>query len=215
MPPSRKPALPLTTILEWADEHHARSGGHPDAWSGPVAGQPAESWYNIDRALRLGYRGLPSKDTLAALLHRQRGHRDKHHQPPLSEDRIFAWAQDHRRRTGHWPQRGSGPVEGAPGEEWVRIDAALRHGRRGLPGGITLAALLRRRERVADARGKLTREYVSPILQPGEVVTCLLRGAVQVVGMSEAPIPWPVGKMGTHRSLVLCGELAEAIRRVS
>ena len=36
---------------------------------------------------------------------------------------------------------------GAPGETWLAADMALRHGRRGLPGGSSLAMLL------ADKRG--------------------------------------------------------------
>ncbi len=47
---------------------------------------------------------------------------------------------------GAWPLsppvRMSGPVEEVPGETWLRIDTALREGRRGLPGGTSLSQLL-------------------------------------------------------------------------
>jgi hypothetical protein len=35
----------------------------------------------------------------------------------------------------------------------------------------------------------------------------------QAVGVREAPIPWPVGKQGGHRFLIVYGDLAEAVRR--
>jgi hypothetical protein len=46
-------------------------------------------------------------------------------------------------RHGSWPTRRSGPVEGAEGEAWHRIDNALFRGYRGLPGGSSLTRLLR------------------------------------------------------------------------
>ena len=65
--------------------------------------------------------------------------------PPLTVEQILAWADAHHARTGRWPHTKSGPVEGAPGEAWGNIDNALRLGRRGLPGGDSLARLLDRR----------------------------------------------------------------------
>jgi hypothetical protein len=58
---------------------------------------------------------------------------------------LLAWADAHRRRTGRWPNRNSGPVAEAPTENWCAIDQALRDGRRGLPGGESIAQLLARR----------------------------------------------------------------------
>jgi hypothetical protein len=46
-------------------------------------------------------------------------------------------------RHGRWPQRASGLVEDAPRETWLGVDTALRSGRRGLPGGSSLARLIR------------------------------------------------------------------------
>ena len=55
---------------------------------------------------------------------------------------CLAWADAHRARTGSQPHDRSGPVADAPGETWGNIDRALRHGRRGLPGGTSLSWLL-------------------------------------------------------------------------
>ena len=60
----------------------------------------------------------------------------------LDVERIWRWADAHRTATGRWPDRRSGPVGGVDDETWSVIDAALRRGRRGLPGGSSLARLL-------------------------------------------------------------------------
>jgi hypothetical protein len=43
----------------------------------------------------------------------------------------------------------------------------------------------------------------------------VVRGAVEVVSLHEAPIPWPVGKRGRARSLVAFKDLVRAVRRES
>jgi hypothetical protein len=55
---------------------------------------------------------------------------------------VLHWADRHCRRTGRWPTAASGPVGGAPGENWGAINLALVRGNRGLPGGASLARLL-------------------------------------------------------------------------
>jgi hypothetical protein len=62
---------------------------------------------------------------------------------------------------------------------------------------------------------KLLGRYQTPAFKYGDVVTCARRGDVRIVGLSEAPIPWPVGQRlprSISRSLVLYGDLAEAVR---
>ena len=50
-------------------------------------------------------------------------------------------ARSHRAKTGDWPTRRSGFLEGVPGETWRNINNALIAGHRGLPGGDTLVRL--------------------------------------------------------------------------
>jgi len=59
--------------------------------------------------------------------------------------------------------------------------------------------------------------YATPAFNYGDVVTCELHGEVTLVGLREAPIPWPVGKKKGRRvrSLVLYADLAEAVKRES
>jgi hypothetical protein len=142
--PLRKPPLSVEEILNWADDHHLRTGKYPHAESGPVLAAPGEDWSPINQALLAGLRGLPGRDSLARLLERERGRRHRLQLPRLAEEGILAWAREHHARTGAWPNQHAGPVVVAPGEVWGNIDQALRDGRRGLPGGDSLARLLGR-----------------------------------------------------------------------
>src|SRR5262249_8013362 len=52
------------------------------------------------------------------------------------------------KRTKRWPTLGSGPISRTGGENWRRVDNALRLGLPGLPGGLSLARLLDEEYRV-------------------------------------------------------------------
>jgi hypothetical protein len=147
------PALRLTVklILRWADAHRERTGTWPHTRSGPVGGAPGQTWGAVNRALARGGRGLPGGSSLALLLEEKRGKRNKAHTPPLTVEQILLWADAHHRRTGSWPEANSGPVAAAAGETWSAVASALYAGNRGLPGGETLARLLRRHDR--EGRG--------------------------------------------------------------
>jgi hypothetical protein len=60
----------------------------------------------------------------------------------LSTREIVTWATAYREGTGRWPTRRAGDIPGTVGETWASLDAALREGLRGLPGGSSLAKLL-------------------------------------------------------------------------
>jgi hypothetical protein len=136
------PELTVQKILRWADTYQQAHGSWPDDSSGPVAESPADTWYNIDKILGRGGRGLAGHSSLRRLLAEHRGVRYKGMEPVLSPDQIVAWAEAHRVATGEWPTSRSGKVGAAPDETWSIIDYALVHGRRGLPGGSSLARLL-------------------------------------------------------------------------
>jgi hypothetical protein len=82
----------------------------------------------------------------------------------LTEAQILVWADLHYRRTGHWPNKNSGPVFRVPSQSWARIDKALSYGRQGLPGGSSLARLLLERRGVRH-KGKLPRLTIRLLLQ--------------------------------------------------
>jgi hypothetical protein len=156
------PRLSRPQVLAWADAHQQRSGAWPTATSGPVAGAPGETWRGLDTALRVGLRGLPAGSSLARLLAKERGVRNLQDLPPLTPRQILAWADAHHRRTGEWPGPDPIPVEGAPGETWAGLHTALLLGRRGLPGGSSLARLLAE-ERGVRHPGELPRLTVRQI----------------------------------------------------
>lgn len=140
----RKPVLTIGQVLLWADAHHDRTGTWPNASSGSIVDAPRETWQAIDSALREGCRGFPvgANLTLARLLAEFQGVRNPKGLPPFSIEQILTWADAHYRRTGQWPIDSSGPIPEAPGETWSRVEAALRVGVRGLPGGSSLARIL-------------------------------------------------------------------------
>src|SRR5262249_49591647 len=96
-------------------------------------------------ALHIAGRGLKVRMSLADLLQRHRGARNRKNLPRLTERRILDWANAHHAETGTWPNENSGEVSGAPGEAWGHINQALRQGLRGLRGDDTLAHLVARR----------------------------------------------------------------------
>ena len=63
--------------------------------------------------------------------------------PHLEIETILAWADAHHQRTCAWPMGHSGEIQDAPGETWTAVEMALAHGQRGLPGGSSLALLLK------------------------------------------------------------------------
>ncbi len=141
------PPLNEPQILAWADAYQARTGSWPAADSGTIPDSGGEKWLSVDNALRLGLRGLPGHSSLAQVLARCRGVRNRKRLPPLTEQAILAWADAWKVRTGQWPRGRSGQIPEAPGETWTAVDMALRRGLRGLAGGSSLALLL------ADHRG--------------------------------------------------------------
>lgn len=138
------PRLTLRRILVWADDHFQRTGCWPHAESGPVSAAPSETWSAVDSALKTGGRGLAARTSLGRLLAARRRLRNHTNIPLLSVPQVLAWADSHYARTGTWPHAHSGRVADAPQESWAAVHTALRHGRRGLPGKLSLYRLLRR-----------------------------------------------------------------------
>ena len=80
---------------------------------------------------------------------------------PLTVDWILAKADEYHDARGEWPCEGSGPIDGTD-QNWPAVDAALRVGCRGLPGGSSLAKLLEEHRGVKPRRPamRLTIEWV-------------------------------------------------------
>jgi hypothetical protein len=110
----------------------------------------------MNKILGRGGRGLPGGSSLRRLLAEHRGVAYLRSKPDLSPDQIVAWAEAHHAATGKWPAHTSGRVIAAPSETWGIIDYALKHGRRGLAGGSSLAGLMS--ERIPAYRRLLTVE---------------------------------------------------------
>jgi len=70
---SRRPFWQILQIVAWADAHRERTGEWPQTDSGFIPESPGDRWANLDAALRMGLRGLPSGWSLARLLAHDRG----------------------------------------------------------------------------------------------------------------------------------------------
>ncbi len=65
-------------------------------------------------------------------------------------------------------------------------------------------------------RFRLLGKYRTPRFRYGHTVLCEVRGEVVITGLTDAPIPWPIGKRGRGRhSLIVFKGLARAVRRES
>ena len=65
---------------------------------------------------------------------------------------ILRWADYHHIRFGEWPISRSGKILDQPDRTWESVQTALSKGTCGLPGGDSLARLLRRKRKIKDAR---------------------------------------------------------------
>jgi len=127
-------------ILRFADVYYSTHGTWPRQDSGPIP-DTHETWIGIAVALKNGARDLPRSITLADLLSEKRGVRNKSSLPSLREEEILAWADAHHASSGKWPNSKSGEKAGGQ-ETWSGVQGALHSGRRGLPGGSSIALLL-------------------------------------------------------------------------
>ncbi len=84
--------------------------------------------------------------------------------PRLTIEQILGWIDDWQAHAGKWPGVQSGLIPRCGGLKWSTVDEALRHGRRGLPGGSSLRLLLARERGVRHPR-HLPRLKIREILQ--------------------------------------------------
>lgn len=141
--PRHNPDITLDQVRKWAVAHHERTGRWPSSKRrDPIPESPGDNWERIRVALRDGYRGLPRMTLTEALRPVRADDWLEARRPPLEIDRILLWAKAHARRTGEWPDKGTGRVTDEKTETWYGINEALRLGKRGLTGSTTLTALL-------------------------------------------------------------------------
>jgi hypothetical protein len=55
--------------------------------------------------------------------------------------------------------------------------------------------------------------YHTPRFRYEQGVICEVRGRVTICGLTDGPIPWPVGQRGRNKCLVVDKDLAKAVRR--
>ena len=178
----RRRPLTIREILTWANAYRELSGKSPTRRTGAIPPTIGETWMAVNDALCRGLRGLPGGSSLAQLLAEEYGARNRGSLPPLSAQQSLAWANAWHERTGEWPTVDSGVVPDSGGEKWHYINAALRYGLRGLPGGSSLARLL------AEHRGVRNYRQLPPLTE--EQILTWADAHYQRSGA------WPTGKSG-------------------
>jgi hypothetical protein len=146
------PDLTVPQILAWADAFHRRTGEWPGHLDGAIPNTRL-TWSAVHTALVRGKRGLPGGAGLTRLLEKHRGARNHLSARPLTGAIILRWADDHHRKTGHYPKHNDGPILSGPQETWGAVENALIKGGRGLPGGDSLAKFLARHRGVRNKAG--------------------------------------------------------------
>lgn len=155
-PSWRPPELTEAVVLAWADAFHTSTGQWPSKKLGrlTVPGSGGERWVVLDGALRSGNRGLPGGSSLARLLAKHRGVRNRKGLSRLTYKQILVWADAWHKRTGEWPRENmdGSMIPESPGDDWHCIDDSIRRGLRGLPGRYSLAKLLGAKRGVRNIR---------------------------------------------------------------
>jgi hypothetical protein len=178
--------LTIEMILSWADAHKKRTGDWPIAKSGPIEDTENESWQSVSAALQSGHRGLEKGFSLTRLLAAERG--KPYQEPnttPLTVVQILKWMDLHREQTGEWPTPRSGLLGDQSGEEWRKIDSALRDGHRSLPGGSSIMRLLAKERGVRNIKNL-------PDLNKNEILAwadAYYERTGEVPGRFSGPIP--------------------------
>ena len=126
-------------ILVWVLAWQTRVGRRPRKNSGEIPHSGGLTWSVVNDALKNGRGILAGGSSLAQFL---RSKRAELRGPAVTEKQILFWADAYYKRTGSYPNAGSGPIPEAPGENWRLLDCALEDGKRSLPGGSSLRQLL-------------------------------------------------------------------------
>ena len=151
---TRLPELGLYKILNWADAHLARHGTWPNRESGVIPESGGETWATVNAALRFGLRGFEGGSSLSKVLNEWR----RKYQLPglrkLSVSQILEWADEYFAAHGRWPGVQSGGIPKSRGDSWRKVNMALHRGARGLPGGTSLARLLKANGRGDGSTGR-------------------------------------------------------------
>lgn len=133
-------SMPLTEelILQLMQEYQEKTGIWPSYknYDTTVGG----TWCAINSLLDRGGRGLPGGTSLAELRRKITGEQYSRKFEQLSEECIWKWMQEYKEMNGKYPVQNE-RSECPDGSKWIAINASLRQGSRGLPGGSSLQIL--------------------------------------------------------------------------
>lgn len=139
------------TIIQWIEEYKQRHGRFPTHQSGDV--EPSMStdepitWQGVNGCLSNGFRGQEPGQSLASFIAKHFGIINGTNRKTYTPELILEWAEHFYKANGYYPTKRSGAVDygiidGYSETSWSSIDACLRRGRLGLPGGDSLHKLI-------------------------------------------------------------------------
>lgn len=137
----RRSLLTEAAIIESAREYCRNHGRLPSCQTThSVPGMPNETWSGLDAALSEGVRGLPGKSSLSKLFKNLKEELGLN----LKERAILEAGRKYYYLHFRLPnEKTKDPVPDMPHENWKALDASLRAGSKGLPGGSSLAKLFK------------------------------------------------------------------------
>lgn len=138
----RKSDLTEDMIVEAMKEYYNQNGKYPSVRSGDASEyfKDNETWSGIHECIRYGSRGLPGGSSLSKL---KKKHFDIKEKERLTEGMIVKAIEKYYDQNGRYPSKGDGDASEyfKDNETWRGINACLKQGNRGLPGGSSLSKL--------------------------------------------------------------------------
>jgi hypothetical protein len=148
------PNLTKEIIINWVRSYIDKHKRKPYKSDGIVEFAEGEFkgiiWNSINSALNRGNRGLPGNSSLSDLIEENFDIKNPKNAPQLSENSICDLIQTFIDLYERKPQSTDENVPGIEGLSWANIDRRLREGSYGLPGGSSLAQLIRERFSIRD-----------------------------------------------------------------
>jgi hypothetical protein len=142
--------LSTPMIIDWIRQYLACHGKKPKQTSGVIEFAGSEykniTWSAINAVLWKGGRGLPGGSSLAQLVEKEFGIKNRANIPLLTENKICEWIQQFIDKYKRKPIIADGVIEFAldeyAGETWGKINDSLMNGMRGMPKGSSLTKII-------------------------------------------------------------------------
>jgi superfamily II DNA or RNA helicase len=157
---ANRPELTEEQVLEWADQHHSKTGSWPNQTSGAIEGT-TETWLGVNAALNKGLRGFDGGSSVIQLLIDSGRLPKRDWDDTITHEQILKWCDAFYQLHGSWPKRSDGDVPDTH-YTWLTVDNQLRAGWPASPTKSSLPQLLHKHR---DYRHR----HLLPPLRPRQI----------------------------------------------